>query len=120
MTTVFLNRKSSAVLATLALCVVASAQQSQQAKIPHPPAHPSQAKPAAPPVVKAPRAETPGAITKTAPPARATAPTKLPAGLAPRAHVDRERVSISEPGDGRIWARGADWKASFGDRKSVV
>ncbi|HEV8111846.1 MAG TPA: hypothetical protein VGR31_03665 [Planctomycetota bacterium] len=115
MSAVFLKRSSSAVLASLALCVVASAQQSQQAKIPHPPALPSQAKPTAPPVVKTPRPETPGAITKTAPPARATAPTKLPAGLAPHARPDRERVDVSEPGDGRIWARGADWKASFGE-----
>src|ERR1043165_7037222 len=106
MSAVFVNRNSSAVLASLALCVVASAQQSQQAKIPHPPALPSQARPTAPPVVKTARPEPPAAITKPAPPAHATAPTKLPGGLAPHARPDRERVYVSEPGDGRIWARG--------------
>src|SRR5262249_8686870 len=28
--------------------------------------------------------------------------------------VDRSRVFVSRPGDGRIWVHGASWKASFG------
>ena len=31
------------------------------------------------------------------------------------AFIDRSHVFVDEPGDGRIWARGANYKASFGD-----
>jgi len=39
-------------------------------------------------------------------PANAPDPAKL--------SIERDRVHVQEPGDGRVWVRGADYKASFG------
>lgn len=49
-------------------------------------------------------------------PVRAAASTSTPKTPPPHslASIDRTRVYIDEPGDGRVWARGANYKASFG------
>lgn len=103
-------------IALLALVVVAPVAAAQT-KTPRafPPTH--SAKPDAD--ASAPLA-LPGALQRTSNPCAARKP--LPPG-APRPETlapTRPDVMIDEPGDGRVWVRGADYKASFGADGALI
>jgi hypothetical protein len=111
--------RPGAVLAMPLMCTLAWAQAPTGVKTPHFPPPAADVKTVAAPVVKGPRPQIQGQISKpsSAPSALnpdATSRTKLPGGLAKPPKIDRERVDLAQPGDGRIWAHGSSWKASFG------
>lgn len=68
--------------------------------------------------LKGPAVPTPRALpTAPARPGYERAPSKPIPADAPAVTqlvIERDRVHVQEPGDGRVWVRGADYKASFG------
>jgi hypothetical protein len=109
-------RSQSAFVLFPLLCSIASAQATQ-VKTPRPVPPGSDVKTVAPPVVKGPAVR--GATRKPAAPAVQGARTKLPPGLSRPPRVEPDTVQIAEPGDGRLWAHGTGWKASFGPEGAV-
>jgi hypothetical protein len=100
-------------------CIVAGAalaQQSNEVKVPHPlpTEHPVKGPPPAMPVKERP-ATTPPRRDATHPQPSAKPKTDLPINPALVHPVrDPNKVYYAAPGDGRVWARGAAYKASFG------
>jgi hypothetical protein len=112
--TIIAHARPGVVLAIPLICTVALAQSTQGTKTPHTPPPAADVKTVAPPVVKGPRPDFVGPTAKPASAPNVVPQAKLPDGLAKAPKIDRERVDVSQPGDGRIWAHGANWKASFG------
>lgn len=67
---------------------------------------------------KGPAEVTPSSLPVAPPrPGFERAPSKPMPANAPNCEklsIERDRVHVQEPGDGRVWVRGADYKASFG------
>jgi hypothetical protein len=94
----------------------ALAQQSNEVKVPHPlpTEHPVKGPPPAMPVKERP-ATTPPRQDAARPRPSPKPKTEIPISPALVHPVrDPNKVYYAEPGDGRVWARGAAYKASFG------
>jgi hypothetical protein len=102
--------------ATFLFVSASLAQQPSQDKIPHPlpTEHPVKGPPPAMPI-KEQLATTSAPQAATHPRPSAKSKTDLPINPAlVHAVRDPNKVYYAEPGDGRVWARGAEYKASFG------